>query len=120
MGLRFATMIPKAGKLDMCEVIGLMVAALNFVSGLRYVEDHRLPCSFGRKRCVRTFGFGQDLLGMMASSRWQPVLAQLRIKLDIVPFCCHASHIKVVKFRWRRLLCYMIDILFFSLSVLFS
>jgi hypothetical protein len=86
MGLRFATMILKAGKLDMCEVIGLMVAALNFVSGLRYVEDHRLPCSFGHKRCVRTFGFGQDYLGMI----------------------------------WRRLLCYMIDILFFSLSVLFS
>jgi hypothetical protein len=68
MGLRFATMILKAGKLDTCELIGLMVAALNFVSGLRYVEDHRLPCSFGRKRCVRTFGFGQDYLGMIAWS----------------------------------------------------
>jgi hypothetical protein len=96
MGLRFATIILKAGKLDLCEVVGLMVAAPNFVSMLRYVEYHHLPCPFNRKRSVRMFGFGHDFLGMMAWSQWQPVLAQLRIKLDIVLSSCHASHIKVV------------------------
>jgi hypothetical protein len=75
MGLRFAATIFKAGKSDLCEIVGLMVAALSFILQLRYVNTttcHMLM--------VRTFGFGPDLLGMMA----------------LVSFCCHGSHKELV------------------------
>jgi hypothetical protein len=66
MGLRFAATIFKAGKLDLCEIVGLIVVALNFSSGLRYVEHHHFSCAYySRRRCVSMFGFGHDFLGMM-------------------------------------------------------
>jgi hypothetical protein len=61
MGLRFAATIFKAGKLDLREIVGLIVVALKFSSGLRYVEHHHFSCAYySRRRCVSMFGFGHD------------------------------------------------------------